>query len=235
MIGITMLLLLPMVVLGLSNTQLGLINKVIMNKNLPTKHKHLVEAVLYKNYEQWAIKIGSNFKKKHFYKCKHIPYYEISIYSRIGLLNAIRKYNPTKESAMFHLYAIHHIRGQLYKGMTDLSPIVNVSKKRLKLRNTVYERAAHNDEALANKESKIEINESNTLWEHIEETADPFTRRCIRYKFDEDFTTIRTNLEISRIMECSEEKVRSNILKYFITQHLGIILVKSVRKNNKNI
>ena len=89
-----------------------------------------------------GVKIGSNFKKKHFYKCKHIPYYEISIYSRIGLLHAIRKYNPTKESAMFHLYAIHHIRGQLYKGMTDLSPIVNVSKKRLRLHNTVYERAA---------------------------------------------------------------------------------------------
>ena len=226
----TIIFLFPYVALSLSNDQRFRINRIMMTPGLPCKTRHLLESVLYKNYEQWAIKVGSNFKKQHLYKCKHIPYHEISIYSRIGLLNAIRRYCPTKESAMFHLYAIHHIRGELYRGMTELSPIVNVSKKQLRNKGTTYERAAHNDAALANTpHSKLRINDPKILWSYIEETTEPFVRRCITYKFDYDFNMIRSNADIARLMECSEETVRSSILRYFATQHLGIVLVKAAR------
>jgi len=220
------LIMLPFMAWGLSISQLRSINRLIMNPNLSCRSKHLLESMLYKRYEQWAIKIGSNFKKQHFYKCKHIPYHEMSIYSRIGLLNAIRIYKPTKESAMFHLYAIHHVRGQLYKGMTELSPVVNVSKKKLRTASTVYERAIHCDDILKNHNQKLQTNDPKVLWSYIEESADPFTRRCITYKFDYDFNIIRSNKEVAALMECSEETIRSKILKYFVDQHLGIVLVK---------
>jgi hypothetical protein len=204
-----------MLVYGLSSSQLRGINRIIMNPNIDNKSKKLIESALYKNYEKWAIEIGTNFKKLHYYKCKHIPYYEMSIYSRKGLLNAIKNYSPTKESAMFHLFAIHHIRGQLYRGMTDLSPIINISKKRLLRKRSIYQKAAHNDDMLNEKMVSDNNNSDNNkeLWEYIEETCDPFTRRCIIYKFDYDFNKIRSNLEVSRLMECSEETVRKAILK----------------------
>jgi len=215
------------------------LNRCLMMPDIPPRTRHLFEAILYRRYEGWAIKIGSNFKKQHMYKCKHIPYHEMSIYSRIGLLNAIRRYQPTKDTALFHLYAVHHIRGQLYKGMTDLSPITNVSKKMLRNAGTIYQRAHHHSGLLNNQHSGLlnnqphtsaaHANDSAKLWEHIEETAEPFTRRCITYKFDYDFNTIRSNREVAYVMSCSEETVRKNILNYFVNQHLGIILVKSTR------
>jgi len=216
------------VITGLSNLQLIRVNRILMNPSIDCRSKILIESVLYKKYERWAITIGSNFKKKHYYKCKHIPYYEISIYSRKGLLNAIKHYHPTKESSMFHLFAIHHIRGELYHGMTDLCPITNASKKQLLRKGTVYQRAGHNDDMMNHKTPSQNISENNPkkLWEFIEETSDPFTRRCIVYKFDYDFNKIRSNLEVSRLMECSEETVRKAILKYFVDNHLGVVLVR---------
>ena len=225
----------PLAAWALTNVQQGRINRIMMDPCLNCKTRHLLESVLYKNYEKWAIKVGSSFKKHHYYKCKHIPYHEISIYSRMGLLNAIRNYRPTKESSLFHLYAIHHIRGQLYKGMTDLSPITNVSKKQLRNKGTVYERAGHNHQAIGKNPSLLKENEPHKLWQYIEETTDPFTRRCIVYKFDYDFNTIRSNLEVARLMECSEESVRTHVLNYFVTQHLGIVLVKAQRAETQNL
>jgi hypothetical protein len=113
--------------------------------------------------------------------------------------------------------------------MTDLSPIINVSKKQLRNKGTVYQRAGHNNEAIGKNPSMLKDYEPHKLWQHIEETAYPFTRRCIVYKFDYDFNTIRSNLEVARLMECSEETVRKAILDYFVTQHLGIVLVKASR------
>jgi len=223
----------PLMTWSLTSLQQCRINRIMMNPDLTCKTRHLVESVLYKNYEQWAIKIGSNFKKYHYYKCRHIPYHEISIYSRIGLLNAIRKYQPSKESAVFHLYAIHHIRGQLYKGMTDLSPIINVSKKQLRNKGTIYQRAGHNQEMIGKNPPPPQTDNPQILWSHIEETADPFTRRCITYKFDYDLNIIRTHLEVARLMECSEETVRKAILNYFIDQQLGIVLVRRALKAPK--
>lgn len=222
----------PVLVWGLSIHQLRSINRLMMNPELPCRSKHMLESVLYKNYEQWAVRIGSNFKRQHDYKCKHIPFHEMSIYSRMGLLNAIRMYKPTKESAMFHLYAVHHIRGQLYKGMTQLSPIVNVSQKKLRSAGTIYHRATHHDGILNNQPDPTllrdhVLRDHEVLWDHISESADPFTRRCITYKFDYDFNVIRSNKEVAALMECSEETVRSQVLKYFVTQRLGIVLVRN--------
>ena len=216
---------------GLTNSQLVRINRLMMNPELPLRNKHLLENVLYKNYESWALDMGNKFKKLHYYKCRHIPSEEVELYSRVGLLNAVRCYRPTKENAMFHLYAKHHISGKLYYGMTQLSPITNVSKKKLRNRGTHYERATHEPYVLERKIPNVHdiIRDSQILWSHIEYTCDPFTRRCIIYKFDHEFSVLRSNREVSHLMVCSEETVRTAILKYFIEQQLGIILVKSQR------
>jgi len=211
----------------LTNIQLVRINRLLMNPVLPDKNKHLLQNVLYNNYENWALELGKKFKKLHNYKCRHIARNEIDLYSRIGLLNAVRCYSPTKENSMFHLFAKHHVSGKLYHGMTQMSPIVNVSKKKLRNKGTKYVRATHESFILEGKH--INNNNSEFLWNHIEETCDPFTRRCIIYKFDYEFSMLRSNKEVSKLMSCSEETVRTMILKYFTNQHFGIILVKSCK------
>ena len=218
----------------LTRQQLVRINRCLSSPHLCVKQKSLLQNVLYTRFEGWAIKIGSNFKKFHHYKCKHIPYSEISIYSRKGLLNAIQKYNPTSENAAFHIYAAHHIRGELYRGMTELSPIANVSRKQLRNKGAVYQKATY----LGNYDCRPVNNHYNQtndeIWEQIHEICIPFTRRCIMYKFDYDFKQIRTNEEIATLMVCSEESVRKAILTYFINNFLGHILVRSYRDSNSD-
>lgn len=218
-------------VFGLTNLQLMRINRLMMDPELPIRNKHLLENTLYKNYEEWALDMGKKFKKLHYYKCRHIPSDEIDLYSRIGLLNAVRCYRPSKETSMFHLFAKHHISGKLYHGMTQMSPITNVSQKKLRNKGTVYERATHESYVLERKSPHPNdiTHDSQILWSHIEDTCEPFTRRCIMYKFDYEFSVLRSNREVSQLMECSEETVRTSILKYFIEQQLGIILVKAQR------
>lgn len=206
----------------LTNIQLVRINRLLMNPALPDKNKHLLQNVLYKNYENWALSLGKKFKKLHNYKCRHIARDEIDLYSRIGLLNAVTRYSPTKETSTFHLFAKHHVSGKLYYGMTQMSPIVNVSKKKLRNKDTQYERATHESFMLDRKDTNINTNHPQFLWSYIEETCDPFTRRCIIYKFDYDFSTLRSNKEVSKLMSCSEETVRTMILTYFMQQRLEI-------------
>lgn len=221
--------------LSLTRQQLTRINRCLVHTELDYKQKCVLHNMLYVKYESWAIKIGSNFKKKHYFKCKHIPYVEMSIYSCKGLLDAIQHYHPTTENAMFHLYALHHIRGQLYHGMTQLSPILNVSRKKLRNKRTKYLRSAYiGDNEPRPIRSSYYNHTSKEIWEQIDEITHPFTRRCIRYKFDYDFNQIRSNQEIARLMECSEETVRKAILTYFTNSFLGYILVRSYRDSNSD-
>jgi hypothetical protein len=187
-----------------------------MQPDIGYKSRTLIEDLLYKRYEAWAIKVGSNFKKTHWYKCKHIPYNEMSIYSRNGLLNAVHSYHPTSEKAMFHMFAVHHIRGELYRGMTELHAISCNTKKELRNKNTRVLPTQY----IGKDEYKLgpsveQHNGFSEMWENIYETCDPFTRRCLHYKFDYDFNMIRSNLEISRLMACSEEHVRQTLLQRF--------------------
>ena len=52
--------------------------------------------------------------------------------------------------------------------------------------------------------------EFETMWERIDE-LEPFERKIFRYKFDFHFNKIRSNIEISKLMSCSEEYVRLSL------------------------
>ena len=56
------------------------------------------------------------------------------------------------------------------------------------------------------------------LWDKINK-LDPFTKRCIYLKYNYQFDKIRSNKQISLLMCCSEEHIRTkfkNINKTFI-------------------
>jgi len=182
--------------------------------------KTLVGEVLYQSYEGWAVGIGTMFRRQHYYRCKHIPPDEMGTYARRGLLQAIRCYRPTRPTSMFHLFAYHHVRGELYRGMTELGPISPLTKKERRRRGVARALeteatlpTSYSQEWLANLADPLNPSPpspapSAALWEHIYDTVDPFTCRCLVYKFDYDFNVVRSNLEVARLMMCSEETVR---------------------------
>jgi hypothetical protein len=108
--------------------------------------------------------------------------------------------------------------------MTELGPISPLTKK--ERRRRVYPRSpetetplptSYSREWLANLADPLNSPSSSpppglapptVLWEHIYDTVDPFTCRCLVYKFDYDFNVVRSNLEVARLMMCSEETVR---------------------------
>ena len=198
----------------LSNTQLMRINRLIMTPTLPDEHMNTLKRVLFAYYEPWALNYAEQFRNNHRYICRHIPSVEMDLYARKGLLNAVRSYRPTKETAVFHLYAVHHLRGQLYYGATEMSPITNVSKKALRRKQSRHARATH-ETFVWDQVRPVSPRRPDELWEHIYETCDAFTHRCAVYKYDYDFNRLRSNREVAELMACSEETVRKALVAYF--------------------
>jgi hypothetical protein len=209
----------------LTSPQLVAMNRLLgADPSLVVDHrvKTLVGEVLYQSYEGWAVGIGTMFRRQHYYRCKHIPPDEMGTYARRGLLQAIRCYRPTRPTSMFHLFAYHHVRGELYRGMTELGPISPLTKKERRRRAHPHPHnpdtetplpTSYSREWLANLADPLNPSPPGpvppaVLWEHIYDTVDPFTCRCLVYKFDYDFNMVRTNLEVARLMMCSEETVR---------------------------
>jgi len=105
--------------------------------------------------------------------------------------------------------------------MTELGPISPLTKKERRRRGVARApetetplSTSYSREWLANLADPVNPPQFQgpappaVLWEHIYDTVDPFTCRCLVYKFDYDFNMVRSNLEVARLMMCSEETVR---------------------------
>lgn len=215
----------------LSKMNQNKISSIIQNKRTSVTLRNKINVIMYVYYEHWAVHKAYCFKRLHKYKCMSIPVEEFILSSKLGLYQACKKYNGQTQ---FSVYASTYIMGELYRALTDLHVLTNVSKferKKSKTNFTVDEKLQYKRKLKSTLFSKTEefiidkfgeLSETpddkteNThayieLWYQINNvlsTMDTFTKLCFYYKLDEQFNIKRTNKQISELFGCSEEYVR---------------------------
>ena len=223
----------------LNNEQILLIKNIIKNKNTPNKMREKINYILYNYYKPFAIKKSLLFKSFHKNKCRNIDISELVNYSYEGLYRAILVYNGNSD---FIKFITIFINGNLYKCMTESQPlnILPKSYKRRKNYEELLEKKLNNSKNYKRyNKYNIEINligdnkwilENNYSKKYISNIDNIIERDfycniwqkidnydCIKtvfyYKYDFYFKKIRTNKEISKMLNCSEETVRQRIVQ----------------------
>lgn len=213
---------------------------LIKNPLLTDSQRNKINYVLFKAYDIFAKKKALEFKNIHTHKCKDISTQELILYSRVGLYNAIKKYNG---STSFINYSSIYISSELYKLLTDryaLSILPKSYRKKNKMLMTEEERIKYKNlldiylvsyDEIWKFDKKLEFNKyQNTIssyenknflfeqWQQLNNKLDPFSKKIFQYKYDVEFNKIRSNKQISELMCCSEETIRKKIL--WITNNL---------------
>ena len=209
------------------------INRILTNPNYyPISQKQTVKSIIYNNYKNWASIQAIKFKKFHKYKCNHITIQELILYSLLGLHKAILSYKPERlKNNSFSTYAFIYIRSELLKGITDLYPITTVSKqerrKSFNLRKNktnlfiysnspIYQKICFNNYSVKqyNEQNQNQLMNYDDLWSKInyDLPVSPIIKKIIKLKFSYEFKQIRSNIEISAIIGCSEETIRKYII-----------------------
>jgi RNA polymerase sigma factor (sigma-70 family) len=194
---------------------------MIVRPDLSPDIRNTLNKVMYTHYTKWAFYETVRFKTFHYYKCKHIPTEELHMYSLLGLQNGIEKYDGVHS---FTNWIHYHIKRRLYEGMTQLQPITMVSAKKRMIRKTSPQEknpktqfAGHDDEWIFDKNVKNDESDSTDvmktgIWAKID-TMPASKRKIFQYKYDYDFTMLRSNKEIAELMACSEENIRQTLHK----------------------
>jgi DNA-directed RNA polymerase specialized sigma subunit len=218
----------PFVFLYLTKINWLHINKFIINKHKYSQQQiNQINQIIYSHYQTWAFYKSYQFKNLHFYKCKEIKQNELNLYASIGLQKAIRNYNPNKNTT-FSNYAIKYIIGELYNGITIMQPLNALTKN---------ERKKSFNKRITNDHHKIILaSDNNFMFDNILQPYDSnlhkkyeqiweniflmdisqSTKKIVQLKYDFDFTKLRSNKDISIILDCSEENVRQHINKFKI-------------------
>jgi hypothetical protein len=217
------------------------INSFLTNQKISTpEQKKELNKMIYFHYKKWAIHQAYEFKKFHNYKCNGIKQTELNLYSSLGLIKAIQKYDPYKcVNTTFSVYASKYIMGELYNGMTQLQPTSLLEKsdrkKKYYKRNTqskynvhpillgnndflIDNNQLHNSNSPYNKYDKYDYNSYKKyeyIWSMIESMDIPIImKKIIKLKLSFDFKKIRSNKEISEILCYNEETIRQNIVEF---------------------
>lgn len=203
----------------ITNKNWTILRSYIKSPETSDSMRQKVNIILFQRHIPLVNKKVNNFKKFHYQKCKHIDKDDLLISAYKGLLDCIRNYNG---DFTFYKYLDKYISGSLYDVMTEYYPISKISKANRKksiFKRNITEKDSknhgENNIYLSNKDylqssSNNHDHEFETMWERIDE-LEPFERTIFRYKFDFHFNKIRSNIEISKLMSCSEEYVRLSI------------------------
>ena len=112
--------------LYLTNYQLNLVNNLIKNDKLGINDRNKINLILFKAYENFAVKKAIEFKQKHSFKCKDIKNDELFFSSKIGLFKAIQNYNGKYSLANYSYIYIH---SELLKLITEKYSLSSIPKK----------------------------------------------------------------------------------------------------------
>ena len=220
--------------LYLNNYQFTLINKLVQNPLLQHKEKEIINNILYKAHEKWAIKKAIEFKTLHKYKCKNIKTDELILSSKMGLFKSIQKYNGKYK---FINYSSIFIHSELCKLLTEKYSLSILPKSyRIKNKTSLsmtelirYKRLLHTklscqyetwqlDTIFVNNQGDIvtKINAKNEEHELINELMNrltPFSKRVLYLKYNGVNNEILSNKNISKLMHCTEETIRKEIIQ----------------------
>jgi len=206
----------------------------VRNPLLQHKEKEIINNVLYKAYEKWAIKKAIEFKTLHKYKCKNIKTDELILSSKMGLFKSIQKYNGKYP---FINYSSIYIHSELCKLLTEKYSLSILPKSyRSKNKSTLsmtelirYKRLLHTklscqyetwqlDTIFVNNQDDIvsKINKQNEEREIINKLMKrltPFSKRVLYLKYNEVNNVMLSNKNISKLMHCTEETIRKELIK----------------------
>ena len=127
-------------------------------------------------------------------------------------------------------YSSIYIQGELRKALTD-SYSLSILPKRIRMssKEGLNETEKENYKNLLNIETRKDVSfwynkkidydmlkkhdtmyNYRLLWDKINQ-LDPFTKRCIYLKYNYQFDKIRSNKQVSLLMCCSEENIRTKL------------------------
>ena len=210
-----------------TNTNININININTNINKQKEIREKINNILFFHYNNWASYHAYEFKQKHPYKCIHIPLNELIIYSSIGLYKSIQNYKGTSE---FTQYALHYINGELYRAITELHPITTIPKK-VRRKQKKNQKIQNNEKCktILMKDSNWLLNGISTsrfnnehicfhnyydyleVWNKVN-TLEPFTKKIIHYKFDFYFNKMKSNKDISSLLDVSEETIRKRLI-----------------------
>ena len=215
----------------LNTNQWNFLKKHISSSTISANSRYKIDQIIYFYYDDWSYYKAISFKKFHYNKCKHISLNELYLYSNMGLVKAIKNYNGKSN---FTKYAEFYINGELYKGLTELYPISNISKKeRSKKQNISDIHSVRRQQKATTKYigyddwlfDKLNIKENyysyKNYWEYNYEDYEefwektnilpPFEKYLLFSKFDYFLKPKISNLNLANKFDYSEEYIRITI------------------------
>ena len=214
----------------LNSEQIKTVNHLIQNPGLTDYQRNKINYILYCSYEKWAVKIAKKFMYLHRNKCLNISKDDIILSSKIGLFKSIQKYNGKHSLTN---YSYFYVKSELMKIITEKYAMSSVSKK-VRMQNKQYfskeEIEKYNKELSTpiieyknswlfndiyfskNSGNPNSFETYSELWDKINQLT-PFEQRIIKMKYTYDFQPLLTNKNVAELMCCSEETIRTKLIK----------------------
>lgn len=220
--------------LHLSSHQMNIITNLIKNEILDVYQRSKIDTILYNAYEKWAVKKAKDFKKFHKYKCRNIDVNDLVLSSKFGLLKSIKKYNGKSH---FLYFSDIYVKSELLKTLTEYHTFSGLpkylrtkSKKEFSENQLiaykenlkpnfvsysnkwVFDMYSYEENPLDKLIHEYQINEiKNKIWEKVSKLT--FIKKTIfSLRYDYDFQVLRTYKNISKIMNLSEETIRTHVV-----------------------
>lgn len=226
----------------LSTSNLRVIQSIIKHPDSPDQIRQKAKQILCKSYLPWAYKQSKEFTQRHrkllLGLVKPTPLIQ---YAMMGYLKSIEKYNG---SAPFHLYAKHYIRGSMYRGLTELTPLKPYKHKDYyKYRQTIKNDTAYNrlvpyenywtfdklcvygQDSICNTENLSRIEQVRLIVDQM----DAGFRRLFYLRYDYVTLTIKMPIDnVCELMGFSNEtyRKRMNVIMKYIREQIEYQTVK---------
>lgn len=213
----------------LTNTQYNSIMNLIKKYDLTEEQRDKINIILYKSYEQYAIKRSLIFKKKHYNNCNKISRNEIICYGKMGLWKSVLKYDGRSNFTYFAALNIHYENLKALDDAYSLSTLPVTIRKKSKKNFTQDEMNEykkllnvnlHGDTSFwknnlndNDNDNQYNLYKYKKLWSHIH-TLDPVLKEIIYLKYDNNFDIIRKNKDIAEIKLLSTETIRKRLNEF---------------------
>ena len=196
----------------ITSSQWKIIQQYKSDRKLTDSMRDKVDYILFRRHIPLVYGMANSFTRVHRYKTKNIKD-DIILYGYKGLYDSVKNYDGKR---LFNNYARIHIKGSMYKCMTDNYIISKISKS--ERRKNIFKRKTHIVEErsyLSGRDYLSHVSDIDNIeyiryWNKIN-MFDPFIRRIFYYKFDYMFNKVRSNKQIAELMVCSEEYIRKII------------------------
>ena len=209
------------------------IKYIIQHPGTTYEMRETINNILFDKYKDWAEKKAKDFKKSHKYICSNIKIVDFISYGLIGLYEGIRRFNGNDT---FIKFVSFYIKWELQKCMAKSIPINALPKTYFKIKKTpeeykklfniylnplfigtdnyLMENTFQN--SLYSNENQWLDNEDDLMyqmkiWDKIRQLPE-FQIKIMYYKYSVCFEKLRTNAEISEILDCSTQKINKNVI-----------------------